>query len=89
MIQLSRKRNSPDTELAIKLIRDSFDAFSKKHYKKLLSSNPRFLFETVMPTVEWIEVTLGKLDKKSQQVGREQFTKMVNSGVVMSVFHSL
>ena len=61
----------------------------KKHYKKLLSSNPRFLFETVMPTVEWIEVTLGKLDKKSQQVGREQFTKMVNSGVVMSVFHSL
>ncbi|PQJ19035.1 MULTISPECIES: RNA polymerase factor sigma-54 [Nonlabens] len=37
LIQLSRKRNSPDTELAIKLIRDSFDAFSKKHYKKLLS----------------------------------------------------
>ncbi len=36
MIQLSRKRNNHSTELAKKLIGESFDAFSKKHYKKLL-----------------------------------------------------
>lgn len=27
----------------------------KKHYKKLLATNPDFLFKTVMPTVEWME----------------------------------
>lgn len=37
VIQLSRKRNTPDTELALKMIRDSFDAFSKKHYQKLIA----------------------------------------------------
>ncbi|AGC76143.1 RNA polymerase RpoN-/SigL-like sigma 54 subunit [Nonlabens dokdonensis] len=37
LIQLSRKRNSKSTELAIKLIRDSFDAFSKKHYSKIIA----------------------------------------------------
>lgn len=36
MIQLSRKRNNDNTELAMKLIGESFDAFSKKHYKKIL-----------------------------------------------------
>ncbi|MGJ8683613.1 MAG: RNA polymerase factor sigma-54 [Nonlabens sp.] len=36
MIQLSRKRNNDHTELAMKLIGESFDAFSKKHYKKIL-----------------------------------------------------
>ena len=37
VIQLSRKRNNPSTELALNLVRDSFDAFSKKHYKKLIA----------------------------------------------------
>ncbi len=37
LIQLSRKRKTESSELAIKLIRDSFDAFSKKHYSKLMS----------------------------------------------------
>ncbi len=37
LIQLSRKRNSKSTELAMKLIRDSFDAFSKKHYSKIIA----------------------------------------------------
>ncbi|KQC32082.1 RNA polymerase sigma54 factor [Nonlabens sp. YIK11] len=37
VIQLSRKRNNPATELALKIVRDSFDAFSKKHYKKLIA----------------------------------------------------
>lgn len=36
MIQLSRKLNNDNTELAMKLIGESFDAFSKKHYKKIL-----------------------------------------------------
>jgi RNA polymerase sigma-54 factor len=35
-IQLSRKRNTKSTELALKLIGESFDAFSKKHYDKIL-----------------------------------------------------
>ncbi|MEN8816957.1 MAG: RNA polymerase factor sigma-54 [Nonlabens sp.] len=37
LIQLSRKRNTESIELAIKLIRDSFDAFSKKHYSKIIA----------------------------------------------------
>ncbi len=61
----------------------------KKHYKKLLSTNPDFLFKTVMPTVEWIEATLSKMSKRSQQLGRERFEEMIKDGVVMSVFHSL
>ncbi len=36
-IQLSRKRETPSTDLALKLIRDSFNAFSKKHYSKLIA----------------------------------------------------
>jgi RNA polymerase sigma-54 factor len=36
LLQLSRKRNTKSVELAIKLIRDSFDAFSKKHYSKII-----------------------------------------------------
>ncbi|WP_029825957.1 hypothetical protein, partial [Vibrio parahaemolyticus] len=61
----------------------------KKNYKKLLATNPDFLFKTVMPTVEWMEATLDKISKKSQQLGREQFDEMIKNGVVMSVFHSL
>lgn len=61
----------------------------KKHYRKLLATNPDFLFKTVMPTVEWMESTLGKMSKLSQQVGREQFDEMIKNDVVMSVFHSL
>ncbi len=37
LIQLSRKRKTESTELAIKLLRDSFDAFSKKHYDKIVA----------------------------------------------------
>ncbi|MGB5980956.1 MAG: RNA polymerase factor sigma-54 [Nonlabens sp.] len=37
VIQLSRKRDTQSTELALKLIRDSFSAFSKKHYSKLMA----------------------------------------------------
>lgn len=37
VIQLSRKRDSPSNNLALQLIRDSFNAFSKKHYSKLMA----------------------------------------------------
>src|SRR5690606_32341634 len=36
LIQLERKEQTPSVDLAIKIIDDSFDQFSKKHYKKLI-----------------------------------------------------
>ena len=36
LIQLERKEQSPSVALAIDIIGDSFDPFSKKHYKKLI-----------------------------------------------------
>lgn len=36
LLQLKRKPNTPDTDLAIDLLEKSFEAFSKKHYKKLM-----------------------------------------------------
>lgn len=37
LIQLERKGATPSIELAIKIIEDAFDHFTKKHYKKLLA----------------------------------------------------
>lgn len=36
LIQLERKTRTPDVELAIAIVTDSFEEFSKKHYSKLL-----------------------------------------------------
>ncbi len=36
LIQLERKTQNPEVSLAITLIEDAFDHFSKKHYKKLI-----------------------------------------------------
>jgi len=36
LLQLERKEHTPSVDLAIKIIDDSFDQFSKKHYKKLI-----------------------------------------------------
>ncbi len=36
LIQLERKEHTPSVSLAINIIEDSFDHFSKKHYKKLI-----------------------------------------------------
>jgi RNA polymerase sigma-54 factor len=36
LIQLERKEKNPSVALAIEIIEDSFDHFSKKHYKKLI-----------------------------------------------------
>lgn len=38
-LQLHRKNQTASIELAIQLIEDSFDQFSKKHYKKLLAKH--------------------------------------------------
>ena len=35
-IQLERKEQTPDVELALKIINKAFDQFTKKHYKKLM-----------------------------------------------------
>src|SRR5699024_2978384 len=37
LIQLRRKKSTPDISLAISILENSFDAFTKKHYDKLLS----------------------------------------------------
>ena len=37
LIQLERKEETPSIDLATKIIKESFDAFSKKHYAKLIS----------------------------------------------------
>jgi len=36
LLQLQRKTNTPSVSLAISILEDTFDQFSKKHYKKLL-----------------------------------------------------
>jgi len=35
LLQLNRKKQTPQVELAIKILKNSFDPFVKKHYKKL------------------------------------------------------
>ncbi|GAB5401129.1 MAG: RNA polymerase factor sigma-54 [Aureisphaera sp.] len=37
LLQLDRKTDSPSVELATEIIKEAFDHFTKKHYKKLLS----------------------------------------------------
>lgn len=37
LIQLKRKKQTPEIKLAIEILDQSFDAFAKKHYNKLLS----------------------------------------------------
>lgn len=95
VLALSEKSDEPldpiyvlDSPLTVLRMYNYLHEF-KKHYTKLLATNPNLLFKTVMPTVEWMEGTLGKMSKKSQLLGREQFDEMIKNGVVMSVFHSL
>lgn len=39
IIQLSRKEQTPEIELAIQILQKSFDQFTKKHYKKLIQKH--------------------------------------------------
>lgn len=61
----------------------------KKHYRKLLISNPKFFYKTAMPTAEWTEAALSRLSKDSQKKGLELFKLMLSHGVEISVFHSI
>ncbi|GEA51150.1 hypothetical protein VIN01S_19540 [Vibrio inusitatus NBRC 102082] len=61
----------------------------KKNYKKLLCSNPDYLYLTVFPYVEWIEKVLPKLSKKSIRDGEKLYNTTRVNGVTISVFHSL
>ena len=59
----------------------------KLNYKRLLCRNPDYLYQTALPTVEWIEHVLAELSKKSRLEGEKIFEKMHRSGVSMQVFH--
>lgn len=61
----------------------------KKNYKKLLNRNPDYLYQTVLPTVEWMEHALTNLSKQSIRDGKQLFQKMYDSGVSISIFHSI
>ncbi len=97
VLALSKKNDNEEPLSPIYVVDDPLTALKmynylhefQKHYKKILANNPDFLFKTVMPTVEWIEDTLGKMSKLSQIKGREKFEVMIKSGVVISVFHSM
>jgi hypothetical protein len=61
----------------------------KENYKQLLSRNPDYLYQTVLPTVEWVEQVLSKLSKDSVSKGSNLFEQMHCSGVSLKVFHSI
>jgi hypothetical protein len=50
---------------------------AKRHYKAILKKNPDFLFNTLLPTLEWIEEIFfkKKFSKKSLSKGNEMFNK--------------
>ncbi|MFH0235989.1 hypothetical protein ACGRPC_21490 [Vibrio diabolicus] len=95
VLSLNNTKNEPlepiyviDSPLTVLKMLNYLHEF-KKHYKKLLATNPDLLFKTVMPTAEWIEATLGKMSQHAVHMGTKQFNEMTKKGVVMSVFHSL
>jgi hypothetical protein len=61
----------------------------KKNYKKLLAQNSEYLYKTVLPTVEWIEHSLNKLNKVNVKKGKEIHENALKNDVVISVFHSI
>jgi len=63
----------------------------EKNYKRLLGQNPHHLYQTAMPTAEWIQQVLASenLSRESKTQGKALFEKMHLAGVSMQVFHSL
>lgn len=61
----------------------------EQQYKKLLCRNPDFIYQTALPTVEWLERVLSELSRESLHKGETLFKEMKSSGVSMSVFHSI
>jgi len=77
--------DSPLTVFKMKNYLYEFEA----NYKKLLSTNPSYLYKTVVPTVEWISYVLSILTKHSVLEGNNMFKKMKLNNVSISVFHSI
>jgi hypothetical protein len=61
----------------------------KINYKKLLAKNPEYFYKTVLPTVAWMEHAQNMLSKVSTTEGMKLFKSMKDSGVTLSVFHSI
>jgi hypothetical protein len=77
-----------DSQVTVFKILNYLDQF-KNNYKRLLSRNPDYLYQTVLPNVEWMERVLTKLSKKSITSGEKTFEQMQKENVSISVFHSL
>jgi hypothetical protein len=77
-----------DSPVTVCKMRNYIHEFEQQ-YKKLLCSNPDFLYQTVLPTVEWMERVLSELSRESLHKGEALFKKMKSSDVSMSVFHSI
>ncbi len=94
---LSRSKQSEDGFEPIYVLDSQVTVFKmlnylhefQANYKKLLSLNPDYLYKTVFPTVEWMENVLAMLSKSSYKGGKEMFKQMQQSGVSVSVFHSI
>ena len=63
--------DSPETVMKLKHYLDQ----AERHYKAILKKNPEFLFNTLLPTLEWIEEIFlkKKFSKKSLSKGSEMF----------------
>lgn len=63
----------------------------EENYRRLLSQNPHHLYQTAMPTAEWIQKVLAgeSLSDESKTQGKALYEKMRLAGVSMQVFHSL
>lgn len=62
----------------------------KRNYRQLLSQNPDYLYQTVLPTAEWMQRVLStELCPESITGGDKLFEAMQDAGVSMQVFHSI
>ena len=61
-----------------------------RNYLRLLNQNSLHLYQTVLPTVEWMQQVLStELSSESIKEGEKLFIMMQKSGVSMTVFHSI
>lgn len=61
-----------------------------RNYLRLLNQNSHYLYQTVLPTVEWMQQVLStELSSESINEGEKLFMMMQKSGVSMTVFHSI
>lgn len=78
-----------DSPVTVCKMRNYLYEFSNS-YKKLLRQNPDYFYQTVLPTVEWMERVIStKLSPESIKKGDALFENMKRSGMSMRVFHSI